>query len=136
MATHRRERLEELVKRVVADALLSEIKDPRIGFVSIVRVKLAKDYSVADIFVSVLGDDTQKKKSMAGLESARNYIQFLVGKGIQLRSTPRLVFHLDTSVEEGVRLVGVIEKLDAGSAARRASGAADTDDEKGGENGG
>ncbi len=136
MATHRRERLEELVKRVVADALLSEIKDPRIGFVSIVRVKLAKDYSVADIFVSVLGDDMQKKKSMAGLESACNYIQFLVGKGIQLRSTPRLIFHLDTSVEEGVRLVGVIEKLDAEGGSRRAAEATDTDDEKGGGNGG
>ncbi len=136
MATHRRERLEELVKRVVADALLSEIKDPRIGFVSVVRVKLAKDYSVADIFVSVLGDDTQKKKSMAGIESARSYIQFLVGKGIQLRTTPRLVFHLDTSVEEGVRMVGVIEKLDAGDGGRHDEEAADTDDGKGGESGG
>ncbi len=136
MATHRRERLEELVKRVVADALLSEIKDPRIGFVSVVRVKLAKDYSVADIFVSVLGDDTQKKKSMAGLESARNYIQFLVGKGIQLRSTPRLIFHLDTSVEEGVRLVGVIERLDAEVGGKHSVDADDADDGRGGENGG
>ncbi|HNU92726.1 MAG TPA: 30S ribosome-binding factor RbfA [Spirochaetota bacterium] len=122
MTTHRRERLEELIKRVVADALLSEIKDPRIGFVSVVRVKLARDYSVADVFVSVLGDDTAKRKSMAGLESARSYVQFLVGKGIQLRTTPRLVFHLDTSVEEGVRMVQVIEKLEAGSGGGDAGG--------------
>lgn len=134
MTTHRRERLEELIKRVVADALLSEIKDPRIGFVSVVRVKLAKDYSVADVFVSVLGDSTAKKKSMAGLESARNYVQFLVGKGIQLRTTPRLVFHLDTSVEEGVRMVGVIEKLDTGSG--RDAGEPDGGEGTSGENGG
>jgi ribosome-binding factor A len=134
MTTHRRERLEELIKRVVADALLSEIKDPRIGFVSVVRVKLARDYSVADVFVSVLGDSTAKKKSMAGLESARNYVQFLVGKGIQLRTTPRLVFHLDTSVEEGVRMVGVIEKLDTGS--DRDAGEPDGGEGPSGENGG
>lgn len=134
MTTHRRERLEELIKRVVADALLSEIKDPRIGFVSVVRVKLARDYSVADVFVSVLGDSTAKKKSMAGLESARNYVQFLVGKGIQLRTTPRLIFHLDTSVEEGVRMVSVIEKLDTGS--DRDAGEPDGGEGTSGENGG
>lgn len=134
MTTHRRERLEELIKRVVADALLTDIKDPRIGFVSVVRVKLARDYSVADVFVSVLGDSAARKKSMAGLESARNYVQFLVGKGIQLRTTPRIVFHLDTSVEEGVRMVGLIEKLDTGK--DRDSGEPDGGEGTSGGNGG
>ena len=114
MASYRREKLEELIKRVVADALLSEIKDPRIGFVSVVKTRLSRDFTSADVWISVLGSEKEKEKSLAGLESAGSYLQYLVGKEVKLRVTPRLRFHLDTSIEEGVNLVNLIERADKG----------------------
>ena len=111
MASHRKERLEELIKRIVGDLLYTEVKDPRIGFSTIVRVKLSADYSVADIWVSVMGSEADKHKAIAGLESASKYIQHLVGKEIQLRITPRIVFHLDSSIEKAVNLVNLIEDV-------------------------
>lgn len=111
MTSHRKERLEELIKRIIGDALLREIKDPRIGFASVVRVDLSRDYTNADIWVSVLGGDSDRKKSLEGLESAGAYVQHLVGRELKLRVTPRIRFHMDDSVEKGVRLVGVIDSL-------------------------
>lgn len=111
MAAYRKEKLEELIRRTVAETLLREIKDPRIGFVTVMSVKLSRDYSVADVSVSVLGDDTVRRKSMAGLESARGFIQHEVAMGVKLRITPRIRFHLDTSIEESVKMVGTLEDL-------------------------
>ncbi len=111
MGSHRKERLEELIKRIIGDALLGEIKDPRIGFASVVRVDLSKDYTNADVWVSVLGGDSDRKKSLEGLESAGAYIQHLLGRELKLRVTPRIRFHMDDSIEKGVRLVGVIDSL-------------------------
>jgi ribosome-binding factor A len=121
MTTHRRERLEEIIRRIIGDTLLKEIKDPRIGFVTVVNVRLSRDYAEADVWISVLGDEAEKKKSLAGLESAKGYVQFVVGKNIKLRNTPRLRFHLDTSIEEGVRLVNVIDSLEKKAPAAEAA---------------
>ncbi|HNR88698.1 MAG TPA: 30S ribosome-binding factor RbfA [Spirochaetota bacterium] len=109
MASYRREKLEELIRRVVAESLLKEVKDPRIGFVTVTRVSLSKDYGTADVYVSVIGDESEKKLTMAGINSARSFIQHIVGGEVRLRIMPRIVFHLDTSIEEGVNLVGLID---------------------------
>ncbi len=114
MATYRKERLEESIKRIVGDALLTVIKDPRIGFVTVVKASLSRDFTFADVWVSILGDEGEKRKSMAGLESACSYVQYLVGKEMKLRNTPRVRFHMDTSIEEGVHMVDMIEGLDKG----------------------
>jgi ribosome-binding factor A len=114
MAGFRKEKLEEEIKRVVADTLLTEIKDPRIGFVTITKVVLSRDYAVADVGFSVIGADAEKKKSLMGLESAAGYFQHVVGRQIKLRNTPRIRFHLDTSIEEGVNMVNMLEKLERG----------------------
>ncbi len=111
MATHRKERLEELIRQVIGDTLLSSIKDPRIGFTTVTGVDLSRDYSVAHVFVSVLGNETEKKLTMAGLESAKRYIQGIVGREIQLRVIPKISFVLDESIEKGVRMVGLIDEL-------------------------
>lgn len=119
MATYRKERLEESIKRIIGDALLTEIKDPRIGFATVVKASLSKDFSFADVWVSILGTEGEKRKSMAGLESACSYVQYLVGKEMKLRNTPRIRFHMDTSIEEGVHMVDMIEGLDKGGEAPR-----------------
>lgn len=109
MASYRKEKLEELIRRVVAESLIKEVKDPRIGFVTVTRVSLSKDYGHAEIYISVIGDENDKKLTLAGIESARSFIQHIVGKEIRLRVLPRITFHLDTTIEEGVNLVGLID---------------------------
>ena len=112
MAGFRKQKLEAEIQRIVAEAFIKEIKDPRIGFLTVTEVKLSRDYTSADVGISVIGDDKQKKLSLEGANSAAGYIQHLVGKSIRIRNTPRIRFHLDSSIEEGVRMVGLIEDLD------------------------
>jgi len=111
MAGYRKQKLEAQIQRIVGDVLLTEIKDPRVGFVSVTGVNMSKDDSYADVMVSVIGDDKDVKKSLMGLESARKYIQYRVGKSIQLRVLPQIRFHIDTSIKEGVEMVARLEQI-------------------------
>jgi ribosome-binding factor A len=115
MTSYRKEKLEEVIRRIVGEALIKEIKDPRIGFATVTYVKLSKDYAAADIGISVIGEEKDKKKTMAGIDSASGYIQHLVGKDLSLRITPRLKFHLDETIEEAVKMVGLIDTLEKGT---------------------
>ncbi len=101
--------------KVIAEAFIKEIKDPRIGFITVTGVKLNRDHTVADVGISVIGNDKEKKRTLAGAESAAPYLQHLVGNAIKLRVTPKIRFFLDTSIEEGVRMVGIIDNLEKGS---------------------
>ena len=114
MAGHRKERMEELVRRIIGDMLLTEIKDPRIGFTTVYRVEISRDLSVADVFVSVIGDDSQKKKTIAGLQSASGFIRSKVGDHLKIRQTPEIKFHLDDSIEKGNAMVDLLTKLETG----------------------
>lgn len=108
---HRKDRLEELIKRIVSEIIFRELKDPRIGFVTVTGVELSKDMAEAKIGISILGTSTEVRKSMEGIRSSSGYVQKLLGKELQIRSVPRVHFFLDKSVEEGVELVNRIEKL-------------------------
>ncbi len=111
MAGYRKEKLEAEIRRVIADTFLKEIKDPRIGFLTVTGVKLSKDYTTARVGISVIGDDREKKLSLAGAESAAGYIQHIVGKAIRMRVVPRIFFQLDSSIEDGMRVTGLIDGL-------------------------
>lgn len=108
---YRKDRLEELIKRIVSDIFLKEVKDPRIGFITFTGVELSKDYSEARIGVSFLGSSTDVRKGMEGVRSSSGYVQKLLGKELKIRNTPRVYFYLDKSVEEGVEMVSKIESL-------------------------
>jgi len=108
---YRKDRLEELIKRIVSEIILRELKDPRIGFITVTGVELNRDLSEAKIGVSILGSSTEVRKSMEGIRSSSGYVQKLLGKELKIRSVPRVYFFLDKSVEEGVELVNRIEKL-------------------------
>lgn len=111
MPGHRKEKMEELIRRLIGDMLLKEIKDPRIGFATVYRVEVSRDFSVADVFISVIGDDAQKKKSIAGLNSASGYIRCKVGDHLKIRQTPEIKFHLDDSIEKGNSMVDLLTRL-------------------------
>ena len=108
---HRKDRLEELIKRIVSEIIFRELKDPRIGFVTVTGVELSKDLAEAKIGISILGSSTEVRKSMEGIRSSSGYVQKLLGKELKIRNVPRVHFFLDKSVEEGVELVNRIETL-------------------------
>lgn len=108
---YRKDRLEELIKRIVSDIIFKEVKDPRIGFITVTGVELSKDYSEAKIGISILGNSTEVRKSMEGLRSSSGFVQRLLGKELKIRNLPSIYFHLDKSVEEGVDMVNKINNL-------------------------
>ncbi|HOK02680.1 MAG TPA: 30S ribosome-binding factor RbfA [Spirochaetota bacterium] len=108
---YRKDRLEELIRRIVSDIIFKEVKDPRIGFVTVTDVELTKDFSEARIGVSILGSSVEVRKSMEGIRSSSGYIQKLLGKELKIRTVPRVYFYLDKSIEQGVLMVDKIEKL-------------------------
>lgn len=95
------EKLQELIKQETGKMLLNDIKDPRIGFVTVTDVEMTGDLREAKIFVSVMGGEEQVKNSLEGLKSALGFIRREIGKRIRLRFTPEISFALDTSLDYG-----------------------------------
>ncbi len=100
-------RVGEQIKKEISDILQRELKDPRIGFVTVTAVDMSGDLSQAKIFISVLGSEEQKEGSLKAIASASGYIRSEIGKRIRLRHTPELIFTFDASIDYGYK----IEKL-------------------------
>ena len=110
MAKHRVERLAGEVQKEVADILNREIKDPRLGMVSVVAVDIAPDGCSAKIYVSPLMADADKQGVEAALNSAKGYIRRELGKRLKTRAVPELFFRVDESIAYGVRMSRVVEE--------------------------
>jgi ribosome-binding factor A len=108
---YRKNKLEEQIRRLVSEVMISEIKDPRIGFASITKVEISKDFSVARIGISVLGTSKEKRKTIEGLQSASGFVQHKVSKAMAIKHMPRLHFELDSSVADAIEMVGFINTL-------------------------
>ncbi len=102
--TPRTRKLNETLKEVLASILLDEVSDPRLEFVTVTVVRIAPDLMVADVYVTAHGGDERYAEVLDGLESAKGRIRALLGKRISLRFTPELRFHIDDSVDEGMRI--------------------------------
>jgi ribosome-binding factor A len=98
------------VRKVLSDSLPG-LKDPRIGFVTVTGVKTTKDLSQATVFVSVLGDERDRERTLAGLQSAHGVLQAQVARELGTRRTPVLTFEYDPAIERGVRLTQMIDEL-------------------------
>jgi ribosome-binding factor A len=107
----RHERVEEAIKKEVSTIIHDELKDPRIGFVTITRVELTKDLRSAKIFYSVLGKEESHKKTKLALDSALGYIRSLVAQRINMRFATELMFKEDRSTEYSVKIEEILNKL-------------------------
>src|SRR5437762_18097 len=105
-------RVNESVRAVVAEGV-GQLKDPRIGMVTVTGVIVTPDLGEARIYVSVLGSEKKRKATLAGLESARGVLQAKINRELSLRRTPTLTFAYDDSVERGVRMTKLIDDLAA-----------------------
>lgn len=110
MFTKRIEKIARELQRELSQIILHELNDPRIGFVSITKVKPASDGKSAQVFVSVLGDETASKKTLDGLNHARGYIQKIIADRMGLRFTPVLSFCHDKSIEEQLRISELVDE--------------------------
>lgn len=110
MASHRVERLAGELKREIADILDHEIKDPRLGLVSVVSLTIAPDGCSAHIYVSPLQNDADLNGIAAALGSATGYIRRELGKRLRTRIVPELFFHVDASIAYGVQMTKIISE--------------------------
>ncbi len=106
----RMRRVNESVRQVLSEALL-ELKDPRIGFVTVTGVRTSADLRHARVFVSVLGTEKKKERALAGLQAAHGVLQSRLGRELKMKRTPQLAFEYDPSVERGVRMTKLIDEL-------------------------
>jgi ribosome-binding factor A len=110
--SQRTQRLADQIQREIADLIRRELKDPRIGMVTVSSVKVSPDMGYADVYVTVLGPTLDEKpdESLAILNAAAGFLRTGVGKAIKTRITPRLRFHYDEVTASGNRLAGIINE--------------------------
>jgi ribosome-binding factor A len=106
----RMRRVNAAVREVLSEAVV-ELKDPRIGFVTITGVDTSTDLRSAVVFVSVLGSERKREQSIDGLQAAHGPLQARIARELRLKRTPQLTFEYDPSVERGVRMTQLIDEL-------------------------
>ncbi len=114
MQGKRLDRVNQLIKEEISLLLQRELKDPRLGFVTVTEVETSKDLRTAKVFVSVLGEEAQWRASMAALLSARGFIRNWLRQHLDLRITPELDFRADRSMEHAARIQELLRQLASG----------------------
>ena len=119
------EKLQELIKQEMSKMLLTDLKDPRIGFVTVTDVEMTGDLREAKIYVSVMGGQEQVKSSLEGLNSALGFIRREIGQRIRLRFTPEISFALDTSLDYGDHIHKLLLQVEGDKNADNSQGSGD-----------
>ncbi|RIX51783.1 30S ribosome-binding factor RbfA [Paenibacillus nanensis] len=118
MAKIRVGRVSEQIKKELSQIIQMELKDPRIGFITVTGVETTSDLSQARIYLSVLGSDEQKEETLKALGRATGFLRSELGKRMKLRHTPELLFKFDSSIEYGSRIESLLTELNNGNEAR------------------
>jgi ribosome-binding factor A len=108
--SERMRRVNESVRQVLSEAV-GQLKDPRIGFVTVTGVETSPDLRQARVFVSVLGTEKKRTQTLAGLQAAHAVLQTRIARELRMKRTPQLTFEYDPSVERGVRMTKLIDEL-------------------------
>lgn len=104
------DRVSDELKKVVGELIEREVNDPRVGFVTVTGVKVARDFAVAKIYVTV-GENDDVEETMAGLKNAAGFLRKRVGERIKLRVTPVIQFSYDKSVDRGFRMDALLKRI-------------------------
>jgi ribosome-binding factor A len=113
VSSYRMRRVNEAIKEIIGNALSQDLKDPRIGFVTLTGVETAPDMSHAKVFVSVYGKKAEKDSTLLGLRAARPYLQRLISDELDLRRTPMLEFVYDGTIDQGMRIQALLKSTGA-----------------------
>ena len=107
----RLERVNEQMKIEVSRIIQEELKDPRVGFVTVMRAEVSADLQHAHLYVSCLGTPAEQERTMTALTSGRGFVRRMIGERIRLRYTPEIVFHLDRSLDDQFRIQDTLERI-------------------------
>lgn len=114
MSERRQQRVAAEIERRASTFIREELKDPRLGFLTITGVDINSDLTHAIIHVSVLGSEEEQEQTMEALRRAKGLIKRDIGDWLRIRTTPDLTFKLDTSLERGARILDLMNSLDTG----------------------
>ena len=107
----KRERLEKILEREISSIIFSEVKDDRLKYVTITKVDLTNDLSIATIYYTVLGDKAQAEATVQNLLDAKGFIKGILSKRLEVRKIPDLKFKFDESFEKGNRIETILKNL-------------------------
>ena len=105
-------RVDEAIRQVLGDAVSAELKDPRVGFITVTDVRTSADLRHARVYVSVLGDAQQRQASLDGLRSAHGFLQSRVAGELRLKRTPTLEFTYDDTTDRAMRVDALIDEIE------------------------
>jgi len=111
MSKHRPNRLAETLKEEISQLIRVELKDPRIGFVTLTSVDVADDLSHAKVYVSVLGTEEEGNASLDALNRAAGFVRSEIGKRVRLRHVPSIVFKYDPSIQHGAHIAKLLKDV-------------------------
>ena len=112
MGEMRVRKIQEFIKQEVSNILLKELKDPRIGFVTVTDAKITGDLREATVYVSLFGDEKQKKDTLTALKSANGYIRSEEGKRLKIRYSPEIQFKEDQSLDYGIKIDKMLKDIE------------------------
>lgn len=107
-------KIQEFIKQEVSRIILQELKDPRLGFVTVTDVRITGDLREATVYVSLFGSDEEKKNTLAGLAKANGFIRSEVGKRLGIRYSPQIGFKEDQSLDYGMKIEKILHTIDNG----------------------
>lgn len=107
----RAERIALQMQREISDIIQSQVKDPRVGFVTVTAVEVTNDFQHAKVYVSVLGNEGEREISLHALDRARGFIRTEIGRRIRLRLTPEIQFALDESLDYSMKIGRVLHEI-------------------------
>ena len=120
MGQLRVEKVQELMKQEVSQIILHELKDPRIGFVTVTQVEATGDLRIAKIYVSLMGSEKQVRDCWEGLSSSLGFIRREIGKRIRLHFTPELSFQIDKSLDYSAHIQKLLNDINREAAEKNA----------------
>ena len=112
MASKRVARLNEQLKRELSELIRTQVRDPRVGVVTVTAVEMASDLGSARVFVRIIGDEAEFKETLAGLEAAAPFLRGLLGRILHIRRIPELRFREDRSMEHARRIEQLLSEVD------------------------
>lgn len=111
MAQLRIEKVQEFIKQEISQIILTDLKDPRVGFVTVTRVEVTGDLQHAKIFISLMGSPEQKESTLQGLQRALGFMRTEIGKRLHLRMVPNLSLAVDESLDHSVRIQKLLDEI-------------------------
>lgn len=111
MSTRRTMRLGSQIKEILGMILLQEVRDPRVGFVTVTDVVLTPDLKRCKVYVSVMGAEADKQGALEGLQRATKFIRYKLGERLSLRFVPEVIFYLDTTLEYAERIDRLLDEI-------------------------